>query len=189
MLFSYSIQQRKKLFTTTRAWFPTNFLYSRFIFKNKAWKQLEVDMLLNPEAIKSYQAGSNTMEPTRHLPLVWSCLILDQFLIPQYQISKKSGKYDAESPKQGSKRFNSITKKIHFAHLGILIIYICLLLYSVTKGVKQNYLLYIYLIGSVYINIDNSKCSNIQSYNWLTGSESIPLLAEVDWGADLAVLS
>ena len=30
------------------------------------------------------------------------------------------GKYNAESPKQDSKRFNSITKTIHFAHLGIL---------------------------------------------------------------------
>ena len=33
------------------------------------------------------------------------------------------GKYNAESPKQGSKRFNSITKTIHFAHLGIIFIY------------------------------------------------------------------
>ena len=33
------------------------------------------------------------------------------------------GKYNAESSKQGSKRFNSITKTIHFAHLGILLIY------------------------------------------------------------------
>ena len=33
------------------------------------------------------------------------------------------GKYNAESSKQGSKRFNSITKTIHFAHLGILFIY------------------------------------------------------------------
>ena len=34
------------------------------------------------------------------------------------------GKYNAESPKQDSKRFNSITKTIiHFAHLGILLIY------------------------------------------------------------------
>ena len=33
------------------------------------------------------------------------------------------GKYIAESPKQDSKRFNSITKTIHFAHLGILFIY------------------------------------------------------------------
>ena len=33
------------------------------------------------------------------------------------------GKYIAESPKQGSKRFNSITKTIQFAHLAILFIY------------------------------------------------------------------
>ena len=32
------------------------------------------------------------------------------------------GKYNAESLKQGRKRFNSITKKIHFDHLGI---YLC----------------------------------------------------------------
>ena len=32
-------------------------------------------------------------------------------------------KYNAESPNQGRKRFNSITKTIHFAHLGILFIY------------------------------------------------------------------
>ena len=31
--------------------------------------------------------------------------------------------YNADSPKQGSKRFNSITKTIHFAYLGILLIY------------------------------------------------------------------
>ena len=31
------------------------------------------------------------------------------------------GKYNNESPKQGSKRFNCIT--IHFAHLGIIFIY------------------------------------------------------------------
>ena len=28
------------------------------------------------------------------------------------------GKYNAESPKQGCKRFNSMTKTIHFAQLG-----------------------------------------------------------------------
>ena len=33
------------------------------------------------------------------------------------------GKNDANSSKQGSKRFNSITKKIHFAYLGILFFY------------------------------------------------------------------
>ena len=33
------------------------------------------------------------------------------------------GKYNDESPKQGSKSFNSFTKTIHFAHLSILFIY------------------------------------------------------------------
>ena len=33
------------------------------------------------------------------------------------------GKYNAESPKQGSKRFNFIMKTTHFAYLGILFIY------------------------------------------------------------------
>ena len=33
------------------------------------------------------------------------------------------GKYNAESPKQDSKRLNSVTKTIHFAYLGILFIY------------------------------------------------------------------
>ena len=32
------------------------------------------------------------------------------------------GKYNAESPKKASKRFNFITKTIHFAHPGILFI-------------------------------------------------------------------
>ena len=34
--------------------------------------------------------------------------------------------YNAESPKQGSKRFNFFRKAIHFAHLGILFIYVLL---------------------------------------------------------------
>ena len=33
------------------------------------------------------------------------------------------GQYNAKSPKQDSKVFNSITKTIQFAHLGILFIY------------------------------------------------------------------
>ena len=33
------------------------------------------------------------------------------------------GRYNAENPKQDSKRFNSITKTIHFAYLGLLFIY------------------------------------------------------------------
>ena len=31
--------------------------------------------------------------------------------------------YNAESPNHGSKRFNSVTKTIHFAHLDMLFIY------------------------------------------------------------------
>ena len=34
-----------------------------------------------------------------------------------------SVRYNADCPKQGSKRFNSITMTIHFAHLGISFIY------------------------------------------------------------------
>ena len=34
------------------------------------------------------------------------------------------GKYNAESPKQDSKRFNSITKTNHFPFLGISFIYV-----------------------------------------------------------------
>ena len=37
---------------------------------------------------------------------------------------RASIQYNAESLKQGSKRLNSITKTIHFAHLGILFIYV-----------------------------------------------------------------
>ena len=37
------------------------------------------------------------------------------------------GKYNAKSPKQGIKRFYSITKSIHFAHLGIL--FVCAVLH------------------------------------------------------------
>ena len=40
-----------------------------------------------------------------------------------YPSSMSVGLYVAESPKQGSKSFNSFTKTIHFSHLGILFIY------------------------------------------------------------------
>ena len=52
-----------------------------------------------------------------------------------------------------------------------------ILLYSLTKGVKQKYLLYIYCIGSAYTNIDKQQCSiyTVQSHNWLTSGESILL--------------
>ena len=43
------------------------------------------------------------------------------------------GLYIAESPKQGNKMFNSISKTIHFAHLVILYIYV----YSV-EGAEES---------------------------------------------------
>ena len=44
-------------------------------------------------------------------------------MMPDWQAGSCVDKYNAESPKQDSKRFNSITKTIHFAHLVILFIY------------------------------------------------------------------
>ena len=41
----------------------------------------------------------------------------------QGQVLASTYSYNAESQKQGSNRFNSITKMIHFANLGILFIY------------------------------------------------------------------
>ena len=46
------------------------------------------------------------------------------------------GKYKAESPKQGIKRFNYITKTIHFADLVILFIYNTCGLYKVHYASK-----------------------------------------------------
>ena len=43
--------------------------------------------------------------------------------IQEHALSCWQVHYNAESPKQGSKRFNHITKTIHFAHLVILFIY------------------------------------------------------------------
>ena len=43
-------------------------------------------------------------------------------VMPDRQAGTGFSKYSAESPKQDSKRFNSITKTIHSAHLGILCI-------------------------------------------------------------------
>ena len=40
-----------------------------------------------------------------------------------WQSGSGVGKYSAEIPKQGSQRFNSVTKPIHFAHLDILFVY------------------------------------------------------------------
>ena len=44
-------------------------------------------------------------------------------VMPGWRAGSGFGKYNAESPKQGRKRFNFITKMIHFSHLGILFIY------------------------------------------------------------------
>ena len=35
----------------------------------------------------------------------------------------RAGKYNGKTPKEGSKRFNFVTKTSHFAHLDILFIY------------------------------------------------------------------
>ena len=43
--------------------------------------------------------------------------------MPGWRAGSGIGKYNAESPKQDSKRFNSMTKTIHFAHLVILFIF------------------------------------------------------------------
>ena len=43
--------------------------------------------------------------------------------MPGRRAGSDAGKYKAEGPKQDSKKFNSITKTIHFAPLGILFIY------------------------------------------------------------------
>ena len=52
--------------------------------------------------------------------------------------------------------------------------YSSLVLYSRTKGVKQKYLLHIYLIGSVY-TILTIATFNAQLHNWLISDETIPL--------------
>ena len=43
--------------------------------------------------------------------------------MPGQQAGSGVSNYNAESPKQDSKRFNSITKTIQFAHLVLLLIY------------------------------------------------------------------
>ena len=52
--------------------------------------------------------------------LEWNRTVTYQInYIPGQEMGGKGGEVNASSPKQGSKRFNSITKTIHFAHLGI----------------------------------------------------------------------
>ena len=52
--------------------------------------------------------------------------------------------YNDESPKQGSKKINSIMKTIPFAHLVILCIYVCLL-FKGKKNTKTKHILGIIL--------------------------------------------
>ena len=52
-----------------------------------------------------------------------TCFVYGGGVMPGWRPGSGVGKYNAESPKQGSKRFNSITKRIRFAHLGILFIF------------------------------------------------------------------
>ena len=68
-------------------------------------------------------------------------------MMPGPRAGSGVGKYNAESPKQDSKRINSITKTIHFAHLGtILFIYACGL-----SGSKSNFLEIIFLELTTYV--------------------------------------
>ena len=43
------------------------------------------------------------------------CYVL---FVRRWSDAELAGKYNAKTPKQDSKRFNFITKTIHFAHLG-----------------------------------------------------------------------
>ena len=52
-----------------------------------------------------------------------------------YHLLQYMSKYNAESPKQGSKRFNSIVKTINIADLGI--IYLCLDPYARNWGALE----------------------------------------------------
>ena len=63
--------------------------------------------------------------------------------------------FNAESPKQGSKRFNSITKTIHFAHLNILFTVAIVLSGPLVKGaVSQDFPLIISQQGVIYLRTD-----------------------------------
>ena len=50
--------------------------------------------------------------------MIRTCFVYSGGVTLGQQNGSGGGKYNAGSPKQGSKRFNSITKTIHFAHLG-----------------------------------------------------------------------
>ena len=59
--------------------------------------------------------------------------------MPGLRAGSGVGKYNAYSLKQPRKRFNFITKKIHFAHLGILFIYDRNVLYGWCERCRTNF--------------------------------------------------
>ena len=65
---------------------------------------------------------------TKYDVLIRSCCLYSGGVMPFRREGSAVGKYNAKSLKQGSKRFNFITRTIHFAHLGILFIYVPFLL-------------------------------------------------------------
>ena len=65
---------------------------------------------------------------TKYDVLIRSCCLYSGGVMPFRREGSGVGKYKAKRPKQGSKRFNFITRTIHFAHLGILFIYVPFLL-------------------------------------------------------------
>ena len=70
--------------------------------------------------------------------------------MPHRRAGSDVGKYVAESPKQGSKWFNSVAKMIHFAHLDILFIYVCM-----EVRIKTLLALYSKIFSIVHISISN----------------------------------
>ena len=62
-------------------------------------------------------ASSLRIEPIR------TCFVYGSGVMPGRRTGSGVGKYNAKIPNQGSKRFNSVTKTIYFAHVGILFIF------------------------------------------------------------------
>ena len=73
-----------------------------------------------------------------------TCFVYGGGVMPGRRAGSGVGKYNAESPKQSSKRFNSITNTIHLAHLVILIIYVWV--YSRTRLSMRTVILFVSLI-------------------------------------------
>ena len=83
--------------------------------------------------------GRGATRQCRELNQLWP--YKDIFCVRRWSNARPAGrvgivKYSGESSKQGSKRFNSITKTIHFVHPGILFIYVlyCIHTTQYTKG-------------------------------------------------------